>query len=203
VQDEPTSREDRWFHLADMVGAVMHLFGSPAAIAAMRILRRALRRDILHWLAPLEALARRLLLIEATKLPRRNAPPSRAVFTGRLANALRDSPPPSEDPAHWRVRFSLWPHGAHRRAPGHALQEQRAARPRSPKENALAIAKRIEALVRMLENRKAYVLRMATLLAARREQAFVAFTPYRYGGPVRFALEETQAELDEALTNTS
>jgi hypothetical protein len=200
VQDEPTSREDRWLHLADLIAMVIAIFGSPAAIAATRILRRAARIDILHWLAPLEALARRLLLLEAAELPPRNAPPSRAFNNARIANALRDAPPPSEDPAQWRVRFSLWPHGTQRRA----AHEMRIGAPaaRIP-ENALTLAKRLEALSRLVQDRKPYVLRMAALLATRRDKAFVAFAPFRFGGPVRTVLAETQAELDEALTNTS
>jgi hypothetical protein len=201
VTDEPTSREDRWRYLADMVTMVITLFGTPAALAAMRILRRATRIEILHWLAPLEALARRLLLLEAAALAPRNAPPARALIRGRLANALRDTPAPSDDPAHWRVCFSLWPHGAHH----HARRETHSVSQPSPqiKETALAFAKRLEALSRLVRDRQPHVLRMAKLLAARRETAFTAFAPFHFPGPVRTVLEETQTEVDEALTNTS
>jgi hypothetical protein len=73
VTDAPTSREDAWAHLFDIIAMVIALFGTPAAIAAQRLLRRATRIEIPHWLAPLEALARRLLLLEAAELPPRNA----------------------------------------------------------------------------------------------------------------------------------
>ncbi len=183
-----------------MIAMVIALFGAPAAIAAMRILRRATRIEILHWLAPLEALARRLLLLEAAELPPRNAPPARFVASGRIANALRDTPAPSEDPAQWRVRFSLWPHGAQRRS----AREARIGQPaHSIKETALALAKRLEALSRLLQNRKAYVQRMASLLAARRDTAFTAFAPFRFPGPVATLLAETQAQVETALANTS
>jgi hypothetical protein len=116
VTDEPTSREDAWAHLADMIAMVIAPFGAPAAIAAQRLLRRATRIEILHWPAPLKALARRLLLLEAAELPPRNAPLARSVASGRIANAMRDAPAPSEDPTQWRVRLSLWPHGLRRGA---------------------------------------------------------------------------------------
>jgi Na+-transporting NADH:ubiquinone oxidoreductase subunit NqrA len=69
------------------------------------------------------------------------------------------------------------------------------------KENALTFAKRLEALSRLLQNRKHHVLRMANLLAAPRSTA--AFAPFRFPGPVRTLLAETQAQVDAVLANTS
>lgn len=199
MTDEPYTREEIWHHLADMVGMVVSLFGAPAAIAAQRFLRIVARAKILHWLAPLEALARRLLLLEAAALPPANAPPPR-IARLHIANTLRDAPEFAweEDASQWRVRFSIWPYGAHRRA-RREPREGKAPR-RRVTENALVIARRVEALWRVLENRRAHVQRMARMLAARRASAYAAFAPYRFGGPAKDLLHEVQREIDTVFS---
>jgi hypothetical protein len=69
--------------------------------------------------------------------------------------------------------------------------------------NALPLARRIEALRRVLDNPDPAVQRLVRLLAARRSDLVRAFRPYRPpGGPAHTALSQTQNALDLAF-NTS
>jgi hypothetical protein len=191
-----------WAILADRVTMMITLFGGPADLFLCRFLRRITRQHILQWLAPLEALARRLLVLEATTLPAPNVPPF-APRPGRVASRCADQCGriESENPAEWRVRFALWPQGHHRETRPVMTFADRGLR-----ENAVPIARRMEALLRLLQDRAGALSRITRILAARRTSAREAFTPYRTRnrvGPVDTHLREAQALLDTALANTS
>jgi hypothetical protein len=196
--------EITWFGLSQVVAMLITMFGNPAELFLRQTLRRVTRQDILHWLAPAEALARRLLALEATQLPAPNAP----TFTprpGRIATRCAGTcaREENEDPAQWRVRFALWPEGyAHRPRMGEAAYTF----PITRFDNAAPLARRLEALLRVMQDRTGALHRMARLLAARRAAAWQSFTPYRARMrvcPVDTDLRETQAMLDNALTDTS
>ncbi len=59
-----------WERTRAMFARAIATVGSTAAIAAITLLSRTTRRDIVHWLAPLEHIVRKLLLAEATELRR-------------------------------------------------------------------------------------------------------------------------------------
>ena len=197
----PFPLQDAWAHVGELYDWIVSLFGAPRALADRLILLRKQRHEILAWLVPVEALARRLLLLKALSLPKANTPP---VFTpgARVARfADRAAPVMEEDAESWRVRFSVWPHGATRKAASNPpLAMQRGG---APTENALPLARRLEALRRVLENPEPALKRLTRLLAARRKTAPAAFAPYRPpAGPCATPLAEAQEELALAW-NTS
>jgi hypothetical protein len=116
--NQPTAPQDNhpslWLIAREMLTLATLALGAPGLIAAIERLTAKSRRDILDWLAPLELLVRKLLLLEAAKLPRLAEPrrtPRR--LTLRLALSLmrkRKTKKHIEDPnrpATWRVSFAL------------------------------------------------------------------------------------------------
>lgn len=66
---EPNT-EPLWARVRASFARAMAALGAPAAIAALGFLDKALKREIVRWLYPLEAMVRRLLLAEAAALRR-------------------------------------------------------------------------------------------------------------------------------------
>jgi hypothetical protein len=105
-----------WLIAREMLTLATLALGAPGLIAAIERLTHRSKRDILDWLAPLELLVRKLLLMEAAKLPR-PADPRRTSrrLTLRLAlsfvrpkvrKPVRYIEEPNR-PATWRVCFAL------------------------------------------------------------------------------------------------
>ncbi|MES1204205.1 MAG: hypothetical protein ABUS57_22420, partial [Pseudomonadota bacterium] len=178
-------------------------FGAPFDIAMQLILARQNRRDILAWLGPVEALARRLLLLKALSMPTPNEAAPKTL-PGRVVIAFADRPiedinPESEE---WRVRFCVMPRGVLRaqRNAGEVCKDQRGG---DINFNALPLARRLEALRRLLENPQPALARLCRLLATQRPAVESAFRPYRPRATcVQTALNDAQREIDLAL-NTS
>lgn len=204
MNDVDRHLETTWAALRDLVAMMLNVFGGPAEIMLRRLLSPRTRQEILEFLAPLEALARRLLVIEAARLPIANLPPPRlreAPIGTRCTDGVRVRP--SENPAEWRVRFKLWPS---------LLDADRAHAPkglafrRNESDNATVLAHRMEALLRVLRDRGGVLKRMTAALAARRTTVYELFAPYRTRfrvGPCDTLLRETQVFVDRALLNTS
>jgi hypothetical protein len=199
---EPFSLQDAWQGVGDLYAAIVSLFGAPFALAERLMLVRKSRREILEWLGPVEALARRLLLLKALTMPKPNDAPEKAL-PGKLLIAFTDRPIADihPDSSQWRVRFNVMPYGVLR---GKRREESSADRRGGDINfNALPLARRLEALRRTLENPAPAVARLCRLLAAKREAVEAAFRPYRPRATcVRSALDEAQCEIDLAL-NTS
>lgn len=197
----PFSLSETWNHVGEVYGWIISLFGAPGEIAERLLLPRAARRDLLAWLAPVEALARRLLLLKALTLPPLNHAPAPAP-AGRLVSAFVDRAPEALDPvdANWRVRFCVTPRGLSR-LPARKAQERRAGG--AINLNALPLARRLEALRRVLENPAPALARLRRLLALGRHIVREAFGPYRARAThIAEALSETQSALELAF-NTS
>jgi hypothetical protein len=206
--EEPFTLLAAWEQVKVLLGFITALFGAPGALAAQLYLRAATRLEILQWLAPLEALARRLLAIEALALPPPNMPPPRTrLRDAPVDGALREPALPAAaaaDPETWRVVFNLWP-GA--RAGAHTPARAHTAAPEGDPpllRNALSLARRIEALRRLAEAPEHALRRMAALLAARRAEAAARFTNYAprkrlRACPAASLLEAAQAHLCAAL----
>jgi hypothetical protein len=203
MEREPFDHQNAWDHVSEMYRYIVALFGAPFALAERFILMKKDRRDLLAWLGPVEALARRLLLLKALALPAPNylAP---KPFAGRLLIAFTDRPlqaihPESES---WRVCFSVMPYGVLRRKRG-AERVAHTDRRSADEFNAVPLARRVEALRRVLENPAPAIARLARLLAARRDAVVYAFGPYRPRATcAQTALADAQRALDLAL-NTS
>jgi hypothetical protein len=89
--------------------------GGPAAIAAITNLARRSRTNIVRWLAPLENMVRKLLLVEAAQLlgPRTSSSAARrrcACLCAGADDADEDVRGPDRNaPATWVARFALAP----------------------------------------------------------------------------------------------
>jgi hypothetical protein len=203
MEREPFNIQDAWQGVGELYRWITSLFGAPFALAERLLLLKETRRDILAWLGPVEALARRLLLLKALSLPAPNYLPPKP-FAGRLLIAFTDRPLQAINPESekWRVCFSVMPHGVLRRKRGAQIGAY--ADPRSPDDfNAFPLARRLEALRRVLENPAPAVARLCRLLAARRDAVSYAFRPYRPRATcAQYALADVQRALDLAL-NTS
>ena len=198
----PFSLSDTWQHVAELYGWIVSLFGAPLEIADKRALMRKDRREILAWLGPVEALARRLLLLKALSLPKPNQPAPPPAAQGKLVIAFTDRPEwsPGENAEDWRVSFRVLPRGALRPRTGAPQTDQRGG---AITMTAFPLARRIEALRRVLENPEPALARLTRFLAARRDEVATAFAPFRPPAACcREALDETQEALELAL-NTS
>lgn len=206
--EEPFTLNAAWEQVKVLLGFMAALFGTPGALAAQMYLRATSRLEILQWLAPLEALARRLLAIEALSRPPPNMPaPAVRLRDAPVAGALKEAPAPAPDPADpetWRVVFNLWP-GA-RAGARFSPRADLAEAPSEPPllRNALPLARRIEALRRLAEAPDRALRRMAALLAARRAEAAKRFAPYAArkrlrACPAASLLESAQTHLAAAL----
>jgi hypothetical protein len=155
----------------------------PAAVAAIGALTPALRRRIAGWIAPLEHIVRKLLFVEAMLLVRENQVPPRARRRAASHNRrqrVRDDADPAR-PGEWRVRFALSaPRDPHLVSEANAprirfLDEPFAAPLRQAKPSieprvretpaALLLARRFEALRRVLDDPMPHARRLARLLA--------------------------------------
>jgi hypothetical protein len=209
-----------WQRTHAMFARAIAAVGAPSAIAAIGLLTRSLRRDIVRWLVPLEHIVRKLLLAEAAELHRKAQAELRAAAArgprmqvielrslGLAAHApiaqLGSSPSskgkaPAASvqtqtaatrcadigaPETWRVSFSLaiprdpdvlpesrapriralWGSDHPPQAPTPALQR------RHPTDPALLLARRFEALRRILKDPAPHARRLLRrLLAIRR-----------------------------------
>jgi hypothetical protein len=98
--------EPLWTRARAMFARAAAALGGPAAIAAVAVLSGAVRRTIVGWIAPLECIVRKLLLAEAARLP-----VSRAGLEARMPPQVKTAPerakPDLQRPETWRARFSL------------------------------------------------------------------------------------------------
>jgi hypothetical protein len=169
-----------------------------AAVAERLILTRAGRIEILQWLAQIEAAARRLILLEALNLPPPNAPPP-FVPQAKLATTYADKPQPGlpEDPAQWNVRFHVW---SAANTPARNTVGVQAARTDLIQHNAIPLARRMEALRRLFDQREAYAQRLALRVHHARARALKVFAPYRHRATaVQTLLRQVQGQVDLAL----
>ncbi|MGE3302360.1 MAG: hypothetical protein AB7M12_04545 [Hyphomonadaceae bacterium] len=200
--------EDAWAGLAEMIGWVVSAFGAPGEIAQRLGFLRRDRSHFLAWLAPLESLARRLLFIEAVALPASNAPAA-FIAKGRILNAFRDSAPadPPAEAHAWRVAFRVALLGRSPEAPPSSRPNWVSRQSRASLLNALPLARRLEALLRLAQGRASAVARLARRLHAVPARAARVLTPWR-GRPriAGEALDAAQAEvrrLSAASADTS
>lgn len=177
--------ENLWTRARAMFARALAALGDPAAIAAIATLPSALRRRIVAWLAPLEHIVRKLLLAEAAQM--RAAPTWTAALQARIAAPACAREGASEDarsnsnpstPETWSVRFALsLPRDPRIVADAHAPRIRSlwddgpvATRRPSPvrqataEDGAVRLARRLEALRRVLENPRPHALRLARLL---------------------------------------
>jgi hypothetical protein len=92
---EPLTQDPLWSRARAMFTRAVAALGAPAAIAAIALLSKRLRREIVAWLYPLESIVRRLLIAEAAELHR--------AELSRAKRAVRIERVPLRGMAmHWR-----------------------------------------------------------------------------------------------------
>lgn len=177
-----------WLRTRAMFARAVSAIGSPAAVAAIARLTRTLRCDIAAWLCPLENIVRKLLLAEAASgaAAYESTGQARAFRPRRAPSDRRETARAAMDsarPETWPARFSMAPPRdprlvANDRAPRiRPLWDQPPARPSPPRprppvdaEGAFRLARRLEALRRVLEDPLAHARRLARLLSRLRRR---------------------------------
>jgi hypothetical protein len=160
-----------WRAARAALAQMLRAFGDPAAVA------RAACDGFRRRLAVLDSLVAKLLLIEAARshaLPARCAPSAKA---GAIAQAARRSAP--EDPARpetWRVRFHTRMPGSRRHARARYAPSPRSscARPACVPARIRRLARRYEALRRVLADPRRAILALARKLRALGARAYAA-----------------------------
>lgn len=162
---EPLTPRYLWQTLRAYLSALFDLFGSPQAIAQRQTLPRAEHRALAQAIAALEHLLRRLLLMDALALT--PSLPCEAKRRPRRAPAARAAFDP-QTPERWSAPFALTPSRPAQSRAGEA------PRLRPPWVSTVALALRMEALVRGFNDPAPLAQRLANKLAADSERAIAA-----------------------------
>ena len=171
-----------WAVARHLLGWLTAVFGDACAVAALGVVSPAERDEILTWLRPIEALARRLLVVEAAALERspmarRRAPAamSSADKAPRVRLPHRCDGLDPADPRGWRVAFRVC-------AAPEGMRGSSDAGPRRETERetntgtgiglagAWPLAERIEAVTRVLEDPAPFAARLARRLTGRADR---------------------------------
>ncbi|MBL8547192.1 MAG: hypothetical protein JNL81_12075 [Hyphomonadaceae bacterium] len=203
-----------WVRLRALFGRVIAVIGAPAMIAALTLAPR-LRTSIVRQIALIEILARKLLLAEAALVATAPAPQRAPQLTeARLrATGLYTLPQPSRqrrapsapriidlaNPETWPARFALAiprdPRGvADRYAPriralwGDYHEPAPAIERTPPRRNsdAFLVARRAEALRRVLHDPTPHVTRLTRARRIRVARSYQAIRRYTFRAPRRF-----------------
>lgn len=182
----PLTAEPLWARARAMFARAVAAIGRPAAIAAIATLGERLRRAIIAWLCPLEHAVRKLLLAETAALKRspswktsfevRNGAANKSACAAGAAHAEPDI----SRPETWSASFSLSPPrdplavpdcrapriralwGGENAAPALVMLKASA---HARHATAFQLARRLEALRRVLEDPLPQAQRLARLLA--------------------------------------
>jgi hypothetical protein len=196
-----------WAAARNALSFMISLFESPAAVACLRMMGKKLRADILAWLRPIEHLLRRLIALEARGVKAVFARTRRGAKRARRAVALD-----LENSAAWPVSFKLGVRGLKRfatRTRTAPLQNLRPALPNWPKPervkgvyDSFAVARRFEAVLRVMRAPMGYIRRCARRLAREPDLIGKLAEAPKLGDNVlcRWALGEVQTGL---LADTS
>lgn len=172
-----------WQAASAMFERMVAAIGAPRLIADQPALEREALMQMRAWLRPLEAMVRKIILIEAAALARSPEPPRPAKLNLPPLQHFAPKPaPPYPQPRPYKARFRLWPRRAQaparirqlgppllvrdiyreraRAAQARQLNMVRFMRPPEP----ARIAARIEALARIIVKPQAFVRRLARKL---------------------------------------
>lgn len=187
-----------WAWAKELLEMAVIVYGDPRAVLEREFVRRAWRRDFYAWLRPLEALVRRLILIEACGW----APPPHAPATAKPRRTHIAKPSPAARP-HTRA-FALFPSLPAPSPTARATQRVHVRR-RDPLDDgfapSLGAAQRLNALVLTIEDPWRAVQRMARRLAKRdpRPARLLDIRPPGLRPPHDQFFDDAQAEAERAL----
>ena len=182
--DPPPDLTPLWTRVRTVFARAADALGGAASIAAHTALAPKLRREIVGWIALLEHLVRKLLFAEAARV----APPpagwtagleARTAPPAAIAQTSARRAPDLSAPETWSARFSFAPPRDPRAVPEAlaprirdlwSTQEPPPPPPRtiprtpSEDEKPFLLARRFEALRRVLENPAPYAHRLARIM---------------------------------------
>jgi hypothetical protein len=172
-----------WLRLRAMFARAVDELGPPSSIAAMPILPRGLRRELIGWIALMETILRKLLLAEAVQLSLSARLPAEASAKAEVhRNAARadlkpapSEPPDPSRPHTWSTRFLLGPprepdacdHATPAPRAGSSCARDPMLAGRRRCDFSLRLAMRFETLRRVLDDPAPHARRMAALLRRR------------------------------------
>ncbi len=162
---EDTRPAALWEAARHWLDCAIALFGGPVALVAEGFLTPRARAEFYDWLRPIEALARRLLVILAAEMrlaPVAARPPRARVRKRRLIAQDKD------DSTRWRVAFQI---SARAAAPRSRTDKARTQTIRRDEFDCWPAAERLEALIRVIADPAPVARRLARRLAARPDKA--------------------------------
>lgn len=148
-----------WGAARRMLARALALTGAASAFAKRAVLAARERRAILAWLTNAEALARKLILIEVRQIQARDVTAPAPSIENKAAPQSVSRACAAHRDENWRAPFRLNPRAASVGAHAKTTAPQG---PRAPA--ALALARRIEALQRVLADPQALIRRAARRL---------------------------------------
>jgi hypothetical protein len=178
-----------WSRARTSFSRALAVCGEPAAIAAISCLTRKLRAHIVRWIAPLENIVRKLLLVEAAQLlgPRTSSS-ARAPQGALVPKPCAQTPAIDRAAPHtWSATFALAPPADPHLVPEHQAPRIRSLAPdppfvavstaherrpamHHPFDAAYRLARRVEALRRVLADPSPHARRLARLLQGLRRR---------------------------------
>jgi hypothetical protein len=205
-----------------LLAAIVRGVWGPASYALQQRIWQWKKFDLLDWLRPLELLLRRMLLIEAFALAGSQTLPHGRAGIAAAAGAATPARPkprpakPSFDPAHpetWRVSFHALParsrSGPRRKLPPvqpdrQFREEVWANRYRCRLWPSLPLARRLEAVIRVVNNPLPFVRRLAFRLRRGRTESAVRLVipsarPHRFARDALTASGRRGAQLTDAF----
>lgn len=201
--DGPSSTSPLWRRARAMFERAQKAVGAPASIAAITDFSTHLRRCVLTWLALMEHVVRKLLFADAARL---GAVPGAVLAREGWVNSEDRSPPRAPDPSNpagWRACFRLAPPRDHNLVPAGCGPRIRSLAPDAPlwrseackavasaaaeaSPLAFRLARRLEALRRVLADPAPHARRLARLLHRLRRRHPEIFLRYA-SAPARTA----------------
>ncbi|MBY0566689.1 MAG: hypothetical protein K2P70_05225 [Hyphomonadaceae bacterium] len=162
-----------WRVASGLLITLFNLFGEPQELARQHSMSATDHKLASNWLRCVEALFRKLLLIEASHYEKHVTQKKPRQRAKRERREMAFFP---ESPEAWRVTFRIMERGRPRprlagRAPAMAFSSRHAGEDaRAPYHSAWPIAERFEALLRVHDNPAPYAKRLARRLYANPER---------------------------------
>jgi hypothetical protein len=145
-------------HARDILALILQRFYTPRQLVMFLTIERDRRFEFVRWLRIVELMVRRTLFAEASAIATSLPPPSPSRAAGTRADHKPE--PYSEDPETWRTSFQVAPRSSRAGRPvaPHGCGERRDFLPAMP------LARRIEAILRVVRDPHPFIQRLALRL---------------------------------------
>lgn len=186
-------------HARDILGmAVGRWFYTPQQLVMFLTVEREKRDTFVRWLRIVELMIRRTLFLEASAIAKDlPLPKSRAA----KKREPRPPEPYSETPEDWRCSFSIMPRGPRGPRPSRTLSEREPPWEFVP---ARPIARRLEAILRVVKDPQRYIHRLALRLRRGLQRYRGLIAPFHsFYSVARSTLDDLEAEIAPRFTDSS